>query len=136
MKSTVVYLALLAALAVASAQVAKIPTGYNVIARTGDAKLKTPEGLVFGQVYDKSMKPVLDSKGAITVAHNPDFTSIHKVCCGMLDELPRLALACALRLCAGINTSIPSCARADWQQDLHGKQEGGTSGSICSGSWH
>jgi hypothetical protein len=78
--------ALLAVLAgVSSAQrTVKIPTTYNVLARTGADSLKTKDGWVLGTFYDVNFKPIKFENGSIAVSHTPDWTTLMKVSWGLM----------------------------------------------------
>jgi hypothetical protein len=107
MKSFLVITALLGALAVASAQVAKIPTGFTTLIRTAvegnEGKLRTPEGLPFGAVFDENMKHITDKDGKKLYGDYPDSTTLHKVMlrrhltdirAPILHDLARIAVRC------------------------------------------
>lgn len=75
----VALLALLAGVSTAQRTV-KIPTTYNVLARSGEDKLKTKDGWVMGTFYDINYKPIyFENNGTIAVSHTPDWTTLLKV---------------------------------------------------------
>lgn len=76
---TVALLAVLASVSTAQRTV-KVPTTYNVLARSGDDKVKTKDGWVMGTFYDVNFKPIrFENNGSIAVSHTPDWTTLIKV---------------------------------------------------------